>query len=264
LPSFPCLRSSCLTDRVALRDLRECGLNSTIRSVPRAGVAVAHRFSGGNAVRRICAMIHPPLQDSGRRGAKCRRCLPESGFSLIEAMVAMAILSLALVSLADLLAMATRANMTARNTTRAVILAEQKMEQLNGLAWSFDDAGARVSDVSSNVAAFPPTGSCASVTTGAAVGLTPSPSGALDANMDGYVDYVDAQGCGLGGGAVPPPGTTHVRRWSIDASPGIGDTLVLQVLVTDRGIRSAASRNASGRRMPDDAILVGVKTRRAP
>ena len=91
----------------------------------------------------------------------------------------------------------------------------------------------------------------------------PSPSRSLAENIDGYVDYVDAQGCGLGGGAVPPPGSTHLRRWSIATSGVGGDTLVLQVLVTDRGIRTAAAEDA-GRRMPDEAVVVSVKARRSP
>ena len=110
--------------------------------------------------------------------------------------------------------------------------------------------------------------------TGAAVGLTPSPAGALAINTDGYVDYVDAHGCALGGGQVPPPGTTHIRRWAIaptDASP---DTLVLQVVVTRRGIRTSAPGGGTVRsharrsedREPQDAkgaVSHGVRVRAA-
>jgi type II secretory pathway pseudopilin PulG len=187
----------------------------------------------------------------------------DSGFSLIEAVVATSIVCVAVVSLAELLALATRTNVASRKTTRAVILAEQKMEQLKALAWSRDDSGIPVSDMASNLAAFPATGLCAEVVTGVAVGLMPSPSRSLAENIDGYVDYVDAQGCGLGGGAVPPPGSTHLRRWSIGTSGVDGDTLVLQVLVTDRGIRTAAAEDA-GRRMPDEAVLISVKARSSP
>ena len=185
-----------------------------------------------------------------------------SGFSLIEALVATSILSVAVVSLANLLAMAARANAASRKTTRAVILAEQKMEQLKAMAWTLDESGMPVSDMASNLAAFPVTGVCAEAAAGAGVGLAPSPPGTLAANVDGYVDYVDAQGCGLGGGAVPPPGSTHLRRWAIGTSGVSADTLVLQVLVTDRGIRTAAGD--AGRRMPDEAMLVSVKARRSP
>jgi len=200
----------------------------------------------------------PPLDGAAQRGDA------DTGFSLIEAMVATTILAVALVSLADLLAYATRATVGSRDTTRAVILAEQKMEQLRALAWSTDDKGEHVSDVGSNVAASTLSGTCAAVTTGAAVGLTPSPAGALASSTDGYVDYVDAHGCGLGGGPVPPAGTTHVRRWSIAPSDAGADTLVLQVLVTGRGIQTRVPGGSTSGRMPDEARVVSLKTRRVP
>ena len=56
-------------------------------------------------------------------------------------MVATTILAVALVSLADLLAYATRANVGSRDTTRAVILAEQKMEQLKAFRGRWTMAG---------------------------------------------------------------------------------------------------------------------------
>ena len=187
----------------------------------------------------------------------------QSGFSLIEAMVATTILAVALVSLANLLVYATRTTMASRDTTRAVILAEQKMEQLKALAWSTKDDGGLVSDAS-NVAAASVSGECGAVGTGAAAGLTPSPAGALAINTDGYVDYVDAHGCALGGGQVPPAGTTSIRRWAIapmDASP---DILVLQVVVTRRGIRTSVPGGSTSGRMPDEATVVSLKTRRVP
>jgi hypothetical protein len=182
----------------------------------------------------------------------------------MEAMVATTILAVALVSLADLLVYATRATMGSRDTTRAVILAEQKMEQLKALAWATDESGGQVSDVSTNVAGMTASANCAAAVTGAHVGLTPSPAGALASNTDGYVDYVDAHGCGLGGGAVPPAGSTFIRRWSIAASDVGPDTLILQVLVTRRGIRTSAPAGGASARMPDEARLVSLKTRRVP
>jgi hypothetical protein len=178
--------------------------------------------------------------------------------------VATVLLSVAVVSLANLLATATRANMASRSTSRAVILAEQKMEQLQGLAFAVDDSGMPVTDVSSNLAAFTATGVCAGSTTGAALGLTQSPPGALNTNTDGYVDYVNAQGCGLGGGSLPPGGTAYIRRWSIEASDAGADTLLLQVLVTNRGVRTPVTNGSSSGRMPQDAKVVGAKSRRMP
>jgi hypothetical protein len=187
----------------------------------------------------------------------------ESGSSLIETLVAIALLGGVVVSLAELLSMATRGNVAARASTRAVILAEQKMEQLKALAWAFDSEGARVSDTTSNVAAFAAIGGCAGAQAGAGAGLTPSAPGALLANQDGYVDYVDAQGCGLGGGQSPPAGTAYIRRWSVAPAEGAADTLVFHVLVTADGVRTAADQ-ASNTRRPGDAWLIGMKSRRAP
>src|SRR4051794_26235367 len=89
-----------------------------------------------------------------RRSVRRRPDL-DCGFSLIEAVVATTVLSVAVVSLAELLSTATRVNATSRQATRAVILAEQKLEQLRALAWYVEDGGVVVSDVSSNLAAFP-------------------------------------------------------------------------------------------------------------
>ena len=185
----------------------------------------------------------------------------DAGFSLLEALVAVAILAAAALSIAHLLVTSTRANLSSRKTTRAVILAEQKMAQLKALTWTTDDSGRALSDVGSNVAAFPATGACPSASAGAAVGLTPSPPGTLMANVDGYVDYVDARGCALGGGSSPPPGAVYARRWAIGRLGG-ADTLVFEVLVTAR-VASAGAGGTAGR-LPDEALLVGAKARRMP
>jgi hypothetical protein len=100
--------------------------------------------------------------------------------------------------------------------------------------------------------------------TGAALGLSPSPAGTLAENSDGYVDYLDSNGCSLGGGSVMPANTAYIRRWSVEPLPtNPNNTLILQVLVTrhvDRGPDAAA--DAAVRRLPDEARFVGVKTRK--
>jgi len=57
------------------------------------------------------------------------------GFSLIEVLVATAIMVVALVSLAQVLALATSLNASAGRTTFAAALASQKLESLRGLSW---------------------------------------------------------------------------------------------------------------------------------
>ncbi len=58
------------------------------------------------------------------------------GFSLLEALIAAAILASALLSLAQLLAFAVRTTAAAGRTTAAALFAAQKIEQLRAASWS--------------------------------------------------------------------------------------------------------------------------------
>jgi hypothetical protein len=170
---------------------------------------------------------------------------------LLEVLIATTILTAAVVSLAQLFVIATRANSSARAATYASVLAQQKMEQLRGLAWGFDPQGLPFSDVSTDITVTPERSN-------GGVGLSPSPSNTLTMSTAGYCDYVDAFGSSLGGGSTAPAGTVYVRRWSIEALPANpADSLVLQVLVTRAGNRGAAAR-----RLPNEARIVSVKTRK--
>jgi len=180
----------------------------------------------------------------------------EHGFSILEVLTATSILTVGLAALAQLFAISTRANFSARSTTMASILAEQKMEQLRGLTWGFDALGLPVSDFSTDTTVIPeaPTGGKA---------LSPSPADALKTNQDGYCDFLDGYGYSLGGGATAPPGTVYIRRWSIEPIPANPhNTLVLQVLVTQVRDRGADS-STNTRRLPNDARIASVKTRKA-
>src|SRR3982751_2113275 len=79
----------------------------------------------------------------------------EGGFSLLEVLVASTIMAVALTTLAQLFVMSTNANTGAKTTTYAALLAQQKMEQLRGLAWGFDNLGLPVTDISTNIAVVP-------------------------------------------------------------------------------------------------------------
>ncbi len=182
----------------------------------------------------------------------------EAGFSLIETMVAIMLLATALTSTAQLLVIATRANMNAQRLTFAATLAQEKMEQLRGLAWGFDDLGLPITDLNTNTAMDPATQD--------GVGLRPSPETSLSSNVAGYVDYLDRHGKSLGGGAgAPPANTLYVRRWSVEPLPtNPNNTLILQVLVFnvgDRANNGATGPVLSGVR--DEARLVSVKTRKS-
>jgi prepilin-type N-terminal cleavage/methylation domain-containing protein len=180
----------------------------------------------------------------------------DAGFSLAEVVVAMAILATALITLAQLFGVATRATMGARTSTYATVLAQQKIEELRALTWGFDAQGLPVTDNSTNTAASPET-------TIGGTGLSPSPPGSLGSNMNGYVDYVDRFGNKLGGGTTAPANTIYIRRWSVEPLPSNpNNTIVLQVLVTRNPARGAAD-NGSVARLPEEARVVTVKTRKA-
>ena len=184
------------------------------------------------------------------------RCTDESGFSIVEVLVATLVLSVGLLSVAQLFALSTKGNTAARSNTFTVILAQQKMEQLRGLTWGFDPLGLPVSDVSTDTTVSPelPTGG---------KGLAPSPTNTLQSNTDGYVDYIDPQGNPLGGGTVIPDNTSYIRRWLIEPLPtNPNNTLVIQVLVTRRRDRGTADAGSVAR-APDEARLITVKTRKA-
>jgi prepilin-type N-terminal cleavage/methylation domain-containing protein len=183
----------------------------------------------------------------------------ERGFSLVETLVATTIMSVALASLAQLFLISTKSNQSARLTSVASVLAQQKMEQLRGLTWGFDTIGLPLSDNTSDLTVVPerPTGG---------PGLTPSPDGALRHNVDGYCDYLDASGQSLGGGTNPPPDTVYIRRWSVEPLPtNPNNTLILQVMVTRWRSRGLADieEAGGGRRLPDEARIISVKTRKA-
>jgi len=180
----------------------------------------------------------------------------ESGFSLIETLVATGLLATAVVTLAQLFAVSTRSNLGSRNTTYAAVLAEQKMEELRALTWGFDTSGLPVTDITTDTTANPetPVGG---------TGLAPSPTTALNENTLGWVDYVDGFGNKLGGGTTPPAGAIWTRRWSVMPLPtNPNNTIIIQVLVTRNRERGAAENGAVAR-LPEEARLVTVKTRKA-
>jgi hypothetical protein len=172
-------------------------------------------------------------------------------------MVATVLLATALVSTAQLMVIATRANMAAQKSTFAATLAQEKMEQLRGLAWGFDDLGLPINDYTTNLAVDP-----ADPNTG--VGLTPSPGDSLSNNTVGYVDYLDRYGNAIGAGVTPPANTAYVRRWAVEPLPtNPNNTLILQVLVFSARDRANTGTGAVLNRVPDEARLVSVKTRKS-
>src|SRR5687768_11593653 len=176
----------------------------------------------------------------------------QRGFSLIEVVISMGLLTTVSLGVAQLFAVSTKANRTARNQTSAVALAEQKIEQIRSLSWGFDlnGQGLPVTDTTTNLAVYPHTNSGS--------GLNPSPSDALLVNRDGFVDYLDTNGVWVGTGGTPPGNAAYIRRWAIVPLPtNPNNTLVIQVLVTavtDETQRVETTGQATRPRMPGDAV----------
>jgi type II secretory pathway pseudopilin PulG len=182
-----------------------------------------------------------------------------AGFSLVEVLVAMGLLTAVSMGVAQVLALSTRANLMARGATSTTSMAEQKLEQLRSLTWGFDSAGQGlpVSDTTTDLTVTPPTH------TGS--GLNPSPADALEQNTAGFVDFLDGSGGWVGTGTTPPPSAVYIRRWSIQPLPtNPNNTLVVQVLVTPVASEMARVQSAFTRtRMAGDALLITVRTRKA-
>jgi type II secretory pathway pseudopilin PulG len=181
----------------------------------------------------------------------------DAGFSLVEVLLATTLLTVAIASLAQLFVISTKANTSAKLTTFTTVLAQQKMEQLRSLTWGFDSLGLPLTDTSTDITAAieAPTGG---------KGLTPSPAGTLGENTDGYCDFLDANGQSLGGGTTPPANAVFIRRWSVEPLPtNPNNTLVLQVLVGLNRSRGSADQAVGVNRLPDEARIISVKTRKA-
>jgi prepilin-type N-terminal cleavage/methylation domain-containing protein len=136
----------------------------------------------------------------------------ERGFSLIEALVALAITATAFTAAALILVQASAATRHARLVTRAAILAASKMEELESLVYAVGEDGADVEDDR----------------------LSESPEASLVEDLPEYCEWFDSWARQIGNGARPP-GASFARRWSIHAVDGSGDTLTLQVLVSAGG-----------------------------
>lgn len=174
------------------------------------------------------------------------------GFSIVELLVAVGLLMTVVFGVLQLVIAARRLVGVAQGLTFGTALADEKLEQLRGLVFAHDSAGAPVTDEQADVTFVPerPTGGA---------GLRPSPSDALDRNVAGYCDFLGPGGGWLGAGAAPPAGAAFVRRWSIrplDAAPA--QAVVIQVRVLDA---AAAARGGTG---PADVTATTVRARWAP
>src|SRR5262245_18463292 len=174
------------------------------------------------------------------------------GFSLVEVLVAMGLLTVVSIGVAQLFALTRRANLRAKGATSTTSMAEQKLEQLRSLTWGFDlqGQGLPVSDTTTNLTITPPTHDGS--------GLNPSPADSLGKNMAVFVDFLDGGGVWVGTGDTPPASAVYIRRWSVTPLPiNPNNTLVIQLLVTPVTSELARVKSQFTRtRMPGDALLV--------
>lgn len=181
------------------------------------------------------------------------------GFSLIEVVVSMGLLTAVSLGVAQLFAASTSANRVARGQTSTTALAAQKMEQIRSLSWGFDlqGQGLPVSDITTNLSVYPHRND--------GTGLNPTPANTLEENVPGYVDYLDARGNWVGTGLTPPATAVFVRRWAIVPLPtNPNNTLVLRVLVSVLAADARRTALETSRiRKPGDTLLTSVKTRKA-
>ena len=180
----------------------------------------------------------------------------DRGFSLLETVIATGLIAGAITALAQMFAISVANNISARSGSYATVLAGQKMEQLRGLRWGFDALGAPISDTTTDITIVPEAAS-------GGTGLSPSPADSLRRNAAGYCDFIDRDANSVGGGTTPPAATAYIRRWSVQPLPDDPDhSLVFQVLVTPWRHRGAVDPGAMAR-LPDEAYMVSVKTRKA-
>lgn len=142
------------------------------------------------------------------------RLSSERGTTLIETMFACLIL---LVVIAGLLSMASLATMYTENNghldARAIEYAQDKMEQLLALGYT---------DTISDTTTFP-------ANSVGGTGLTVGGGTSTAAPVNGYVDWLAADGTLLGGGAAPPANWFYERVWQISQS---GTLLQITVVAT--------------------------------
>ena len=180
----------------------------------------------------------------------------EAGTTLVEVLIATLILATGILTMSQMFLTSTMTNRGARNDTFSTVLAEQKIEQLRALAWGFDVQGLPVSDFSSDTSVEP-------MTTDGGTGLQPSPGSTLQTNTTGYVDHVSPTGQIVGNGVLAPGAAAFTRRWSVEPLPtNPNNTLIIQVVVIPNRLQGQGAAATAGR-LPGEARMITVKTRKA-
>ena len=150
------------------------------------------------------------------------------GFTLFETLVATSILVTALAGIAQVLVLSSHLTRGAGASGSALVMAQQKLEALRGLAFTYDHAGASVT----------------------APALEPSPLSTLDENIDGSVDWVDADAQA----GDNPEGAAFARRWRVSSLGGSADAIAIEVCVFKPPALTVSHRSA-------EVCLSAIRTR---
>jgi type II secretory pathway pseudopilin PulG len=110
------------------------------------------------------------------------------GFTLVETLIATGVLVTAIAGLAQLFALSVRFTRDSGQFGAALVAAQDKLESLRSLNFTYDDNGNVITDPR----------------------LTPSPVTSLGENLPSYVDWLDSSGA-----VVRERGAVFVRRWRI-------------------------------------------------
>lgn len=176
------------------------------------------------------------------------------GMSLLETLFALAIL---LIVSVGIMAMAGVAMETTENQghlqARAAEYSQDKMEQLMSLAYGDGDTptAGQGTDTTVFPACSPISVSPPACTTG--TGLYVGGSSDPSAPVNKYVDYLDASGNALGGGATAPANWFYIRVWKIDKPSGT--TNLKRITVTAK-VQSSIGPNGA----TPTATVVSLKT----
>ena len=187
----------------------------------------------------------------------CRTCSRQAGFTIVEVLIASALLIAVSAGVGHLIGVATMRGRDARLQTCTALLAAARMEQLRALAWGyepgFETGKVPRSDTATDLSTSLPTQN--------GPGLAPSPPDTLSTNVPPYVDYLGARGQWVGAGPSPPPAAVFIRRWAVRPLPDDpARTLILSVLVTTVAQEAARAAPWSARSQ-DETLLVAVRTR---
>ena len=177
-----------------------------------------------------------------------------AGSTLLEVLVALALLVTIAAGSAHLLIWVRRAVWSAGMGTIAVELAAEKLEQLRSLTLDLElPAAVPRTDTTTDLSTHPPSAG--------GRGLAPSPPGTLETNVRGYFEYLDARGRWVGTGEPPPASARFVRRWAIaDLEGGAGESRIFHVAVTP----VAAGATSAAGLPPPHARLTTIRTRSLP